>query len=61
MYALALNVYAGFLAKGMEMEADTVYQDLLAGVLPGIQVVPSGAWVLTLVQANGCGYIFAGG
>lgn len=58
---LALNVYAGFLAKGMDMEADTVYQDLLAGVLPGVQVVPSGVWALTLAQEHGCGYIFAGG
>ena len=57
---LALNVYSGFIAKGMSLDATEVYNDFLSGVLPGIQVVPSGVWALGRAQENGCGYIFAG-
>lgn len=58
---LALHVYSGFLAKGMDMEADSVYKEMADGVLPGIQIVPSGVWALGRAQEHGCGYIFAGG
>ncbi|GAA4279839.1 twin-arginine translocation signal domain-containing protein [Gaetbulibacter aestuarii] len=58
---LALNVYSGFLAKGMNMEADAVYKEMVDGVLPGVQIVPSGVWALGRAQEHGCGYIFAGG
>jgi len=57
---LALNVYAGFIAPGMNMTADAVYKEFLEGVHPGIQVVPSGVWALGRAQEKGCGYIFAG-
>jgi len=30
------------------------------GVLPDIQIVPSGVWALGRAQEKGCGYIFAG-
>lgn len=58
---LALNVYSGFIAPGASMEASEVYEDFKAGLLPGIQVVPSGVWALGRAQEHGCGYIFAGG
>ncbi|MDU8884525.1 twin-arginine translocation signal domain-containing protein [Yeosuana sp. MJ-SS3] len=58
---LALNVYSGFIAPGVSMEASEVYEDFKAGLLPGIQVVPSGVWALGRAQEHGCGYIFAGG
>jgi len=57
---LALNVYSGFIAPGMNMTAEEVYKDFLDGVHPGIQVVPSGVWALGRAQEKGCGYIFAG-
>ncbi len=57
---LALNVYSGFVAKGMSMDPTEVYNDFVSGVLPGIQIVPSGVWALGRAQENGCGYIFAG-
>jgi intracellular sulfur oxidation DsrE/DsrF family protein len=57
---LALNVFSGFIAQGMSLNADDVYNDFKSGVLPGVQVVPSGVWALGRAQANGCGYIFAG-
>lgn len=58
---LALNVYSGFIAQGMGLEAADVYKDFASGVHSGIQVVPSGVWALGRAQENGCGYIFAGG
>lgn len=57
---LALNVYSGFIAKGMGLDATEVYNDFVSGVLPDIQIVPSGVWALGRAQAKGCGYIFAG-
>lgn len=57
---LALQVYSSFAAQAMNLNPDDVYKDWLAGVLPGIQVVPSGVWALGRAQEKGCGYIFAG-
>lgn len=58
---LALSVYSGNVAQSMGLNPDEVKNDWLSGVLPGIQVVPSGVWALSRAQKNGCGYIFAGG
>lgn len=57
---LALNVYGGFVAKGMSLDPTEVYNDFVSGILPGIQIVPSGVWALGRAQEHGCGYIFAG-
>jgi hypothetical protein len=57
---LALNVYSGFIAQGMGLDATEVYNDFVSGVLPDIQIVPSGVWALGRAQEKGCGYIFAG-
>lgn len=57
---LALNVYSGFIAQGMGLEAADIYKDFVSGVHPEIQIVPSGVWALGRAQELGCGYIFAG-
>jgi len=57
---LALNVYAGFIAPGAGVNADALYKEFVSGVLPDIQIVPSGVWALGRAQQKGCGYIFAG-
>ncbi|PZX53248.1 Tat (twin-arginine translocation) pathway signal sequence containing protein [Algoriphagus chordae] len=57
---LALNVYSGAKAQQIGADPKTVYEDWKSGVLPGIQVVPSGVWALGRAQEHGCGYIFAG-
>ncbi len=56
----ALTVYSAALAQGMGKDAAEVKKDWVSGVLPGIQIVPSGVWALGRAQENGCGYIFAG-
>ena len=58
---MAIRVYSGFAAKEMEADPEEVRKDWLSGVLPGIQVVPSGVWALGRAQENGCAYCYAGG
>ena len=57
---LALSVYSGAAAKQMGLEPKAVYDEWVAAVLPGIQIVPSGVWALERAQQKGCAYIFAG-
>lgn len=56
----AMTVYSTALAEGMGIEPATVKAEWVKGLLPGIQVVPSGIWALGRAQENGCGYIFTG-
>jgi len=56
----AMTVYSAVAAQGMKMEPAAVMQDWKSGLLPGIQVVPSGVWALGRAQEHGCAYIFAG-
>ncbi len=57
---LALNFYSGQMAAKTGQPAEAIYAEWKAGVLPDIQVVPSGVWALGMAQHKGCGYIFAG-
>jgi intracellular sulfur oxidation DsrE/DsrF family protein len=56
----ALTVYSAATAAKMEKDAAEIKKDWVAGLLPGITVVPSGVWALGRAQEKGCGYIFAG-
>jgi len=58
---LALTVYSGFVAKSMNQNPEEVKKDWVAGLLPGVQVVPSGVWAVGRAQEKGCGYCYAGG
>ncbi|SIN68140.1 Tat (twin-arginine translocation) pathway signal sequence containing protein [Algoriphagus halophilus] len=58
---LALQVYSGAIAGQMNLQMEDVYKDMISGVHPGIQVVPSGVWALGRAQEHGCAYVFAGG
>ncbi|MEO6037438.1 MAG: hypothetical protein ABIQ93_03425 [Saprospiraceae bacterium] len=57
---MAITVYSAAVADNMKMKAEEVKKDWMSGLLPGIQVVPSGVWALGRAQEHGCGYIFAG-
>ncbi|MDG2371051.1 MAG: Tat (twin-arginine translocation) pathway signal sequence containing protein [Flavobacteriaceae bacterium] len=57
---LAIGVYSGVVANKMSLDPKDVYEDMIEGILPEIQLVPSGVWALGRAQENGCGYIFAG-
>lgn len=56
----ATTVYSAALAQALNMEPAAVKKEWMAGLLPGIQVVPSGVWALGRAQEKGCAYIFAG-
>lgn len=56
----AMTVYSAAVAEQMKMDAKTVKQEWVNGILPGIQPVPSGVWAVGRAQEHGCAYIFAG-
>ncbi|HEU0065447.1 MAG TPA: twin-arginine translocation signal domain-containing protein [Flavisolibacter sp.] len=57
---MALTVYSAAIAQGMGLNADDVKKDFMSGILPGVQVVPSGVWAVGRAQEHGCAYCFAG-
>lgn len=56
----AIVVNSAVMAQQMNLNADELKKDWTAGILPGIQPVPSGVWALGRAQENGCAYIYAG-
>jgi len=57
---VAMTVYAAALAEGMKLDPEEVKKDWMSGLLPGIQVVPSGVWAVGRAQEHGCAYCYAG-
>jgi intracellular sulfur oxidation DsrE/DsrF family protein len=58
---MAIKVYTGIIAKNMNMDADAVMKEWVAGVLPGMAIVPSGVLAVNRAQEHGCTYCYAGG
>lgn len=57
---MAINVLSAVVAQNMKLKHEEVMKDWLSGILPGIQVVPSGLWAVGRAQEHKCGYCFAG-
>lgn len=59
---VALTVFSGMLASKMGggATADSVKADLVASLIPGVAVVPSGVLAVNRTQEKGCTYTFAG-
>jgi len=57
---VALTAYAGMFTKQTGMQAEAIKQEWVAGLLPGVQVVPSGVIAVNRTQERGCTYCFAG-
>ena len=57
---MALTVYSGAMAEMRKLDGAELKKEWVAGLLPGIQVVPSGVWAINRAQEKGCGYCFAG-
>ena len=57
---VALTVYSAALADGMKLNAADVKKEWVKGLLPGIQVVPSGVWAVGRAQEHKCAYCFTG-
>ena len=58
--AMAIQVYSAVIAQQTNGSADDIKKDFLSGVLPGVQVVPSGVWAVGRAQEHRCGYCFVG-
>jgi hypothetical protein len=57
---VAMTVYSTVMAQGMKVDPAEVKKEWLAGLLPGVQPVPSGIWAVGRAQEHGCNYCFAG-
>ena len=57
---VALTVYSSGAAKKMGLDAAAVKSEWVAGLLPGVQVIPSGVLGVARAQELGCAYCFAG-
>lgn len=56
----AMTVNSAVVAGKMKMDAEEVKKEWMAGLLPGIKVVPSGVWAIGRAQEHGCSYCYAG-
>jgi hypothetical protein len=57
---VAMTVYSSRAATKMAMDPAAVKKEWIAGLLPGIQLVPSGVMAVARAQEFGARYIFAG-
>ncbi len=57
---MALTVYSAVVADQMKMTKEDVYKDWVSGLLPNVQIVPSGVWAVGRAQEHKCGYCYAG-
>jgi hypothetical protein len=57
---VALTVYSAAAAQKMSMDPAVVKKEWVAGLLPGVQVVPSGVLAVGRAQEYECKYCFAG-
>jgi intracellular sulfur oxidation DsrE/DsrF family protein len=56
----AIKMTTRMYARSKGQDADATMKEWIAGILPGIQVVPSGVWAVNRAQENGCSYCSAG-
>jgi intracellular sulfur oxidation DsrE/DsrF family protein len=57
---MALTVFSAVVADATKLNKDDVKKDWLSGLLPGVQVVPSGVWAVGRAQEHKCAYCLAG-
>jgi intracellular sulfur oxidation DsrE/DsrF family protein len=55
-----MTVYSSAVATKMKLDPAAVKKDWIAGLLPGVQLVPSGVMAVSRAQEFGARYIFAG-
>jgi hypothetical protein len=57
---VAITVYSGAAAAKMKLDPATVKKEWVAGLYPGVQIVPSGVMAVARAQQFNTQYIFAG-
>jgi intracellular sulfur oxidation DsrE/DsrF family protein len=56
---VALTALSATIAEKTNQDAATIKKEWIDGLLPGVQVVPSGIWAVGRAQEHGCAYCFA--
>ena len=56
----AMTVFSAIAADQMKLKHEDVMNEWKAGLIPGVQIVPSGVWAVGRAQEHGCKYAFAG-
>lgn len=57
---MAMTVYSAAAAGQLQQDPATVKKEWTAGLLPGIQPMPSGVWAVGRAQEHNCAYCFVG-
>jgi len=57
---VAITVHSNVMGQKMNMKPEDVQKDWMAGLLPGVAVMPSGVWAVGRAQEHGCAYCYAG-
>ena len=57
---MALTVMSQMAGQKMKMDGAEIKKDWVSGILPGIQLVPSGVLAINRAQEHGCTYCYAG-
>ena len=57
---MAMTVFSARAAQMTNQDEAAVKKEFIAGLLPGIQPVPSGVWAVGRAQEHGCAYCFVG-
>lgn len=57
---VALTVASHMRAAAAGVSKEEAYKEWVAGVIPGITVVPAGVWAVNHAQEKGCTYCYAG-
>ena len=57
---VAMTVYSSAAAQKMNMDPAAVKKEWIAGLIPGVMLVPSGVMAVARAQDGGARYIFAG-
>jgi intracellular sulfur oxidation DsrE/DsrF family protein len=55
---VALTVNAAGVAEKMKIDPVAVKNEWTSGLLPGVQLVPSGVWAIGRAQEHGCAYCY---
>jgi len=57
---MAMRVNSAVVAQQLKLDPAAVLKEWTDGVLPGIEIVPSGVWAVGRAQEHQCAYCYAG-
>jgi|SRR6185312_1715808 len=57
---VALTIWSGMRGQAIGVDKDTAKKEWVAGLVPGVTILPSGVWGVNRAQEKGCTYCYAG-